>query len=918
MQDLAGKILDKTYRIEKMLGQGGMGAVFLGHDLTLDRDVAIKIMHPHIANQEGFRERFLQEARAVANLDYPGIVHVLSFSRDAELLYIVMSFIAGQNLRDWLVVFKQRGQMLQLGEALTVCAVLADALDYAHSHGVYHRDIKPSNIILRPLEPGRVTEGGLVFQPVITDFGLAKLAEGGVQSVTGLSVGTPAYMSPEQCQGQPVDGRTDIYALGIVFYEITTGRIPFDVKSLVEAIRAHSHDAPPPPRTLRPTMPSQVEEIILKALAKTPAARFTKASDMAAALRSARAALPTAAPAAAAVEPEPKQALSLATVVGQELVASPPQNDAWPTPQGEIPKSGMIVVMTPNGSMHQVPFGDRTMMTIGRDKGCELVLDDSRVSRRHAQVNYDGLHCSLTDLSSTNGSFLGTTKLLPGISETWKPNVVARIGDHWLRLYLQQAQAQAGAFSTYQGQGAPQVRVEPVQMVLEPPNLEIKPGEVGAFKVRILNGQRQVDHFVLAVEGLPAEWVTKPTTALRLAPGDSGELVAQIRPPKDLTGQPRMNYTVRVSSQVNPAITVYASGVLDLPGVKAPVAVSPVVESPAVVSQAFSADLAPSRFVNEGRGRIRVSSKSAANQTVALSARSTDTRIETSLVAQQVSLAPGEVKAVAVGVISHHRRPLLGRNKTYPFSVLVAGSSNESVTLPGQVTVTPRLPWWVLLLVFLVLTACGVLATTDVVPVRKWVEDLFGSRPGGGTGITFMPNRDIVIDPGACLWFEWDAPSASEVYFQGNPVPSKERSYQCPENTTTYYLTVIGADGNKTSRQVTVSVGTSSAPQEPAKAIQRYLVRWTEKGLEPDLAIKWDVSPDGKTWTFWLDKVRLENGDILTSSAVTELLKQNAAEMARFPDIQIIDDFTLTVTFNDAPEEDIIKIITRVVFYTLQ
>lgn len=137
------------------------------------------------------------------------------------------------------------------------------------------------------------------------------------------------------------------------------------------------------------------------------------------------------------------------------------------------------------------------------------------------------------------------------------------------------------------------MHVELVQMVLEPANLEIRPGEVGAFKVRILNGQRQVDHFVLGVDGLPAEWVIKPATALRLAPGDSGELVAQIRPPKDLTGQPQMNYTVRVSSQVNPAISASANGVLVLPGVKAPSA----------VPQAFTADLSPNRFINAGEGK---------------------------------------------------------------------------------------------------------------------------------------------------------------------------------------------------------------------------------------------------------------------------------------------------------------------------
>jgi serine/threonine protein kinase len=909
VRDLVGKILDKTYRIDKLLGQGGMGAVFLGHDLTLDRDVAIKIMHPNIATQEGFRERFLQEARAVANLEHPGIVHVLSFSRDAELLYIVMSFIAGQNLCDWLVVFRQRGQLLQLGEALTVCAMLADALDYAHSRGVYHRDIKPGNIILKPLEPGRTTEGGLVFQPVITDFGLAKLAEGGVQSITGLSVGTPAYMSPEQCQGLAVDGRTDIYALGIVLYELTTGQVPFDVKSLVDAIRAHTQDAPPPPRSFRPGMPSQVEEIILKALAKTPAARFARASDMAAALRSARSALPTNAPAMVGAEPEPNQALSLATVVGQELVASQPKNDAWPTPPGEIPKGGMIVVMAPDGSTHQVPFGDRSVLTIGRDQGSDLVLDDPRVSRRHAQVNYDGQRCTMTDLSSTNGSFLGANKLLPGISETWKPSLVARIGDHWLRLYLAlPAQALPGALSSFQGQGLVRVQVEPIQMVLEPANLEIKPGEVGAFKARILNNQRQVDHFVLFVEGLPAEWVVKPSTALRLAPGDSGELVAQVRPPRDLTGQPQMNYTVRVSSQVNPAISATAHGMLVLPGVKPPAA------SP----QAFTADLAPSRFINAGRGRVRIISKSPDNQTVALSASSSDSQVETSLVAQQVSLTPGEAKAVAVGVISHHRRPLLGRNKSHPFTVLAAGANNESAALPGEVIVTPRLPWWVLLLVLLLLALCGILAATYAAPIRSWVQRLFMSPPNGSTSIYFMPDKDLQIVPGACVSFEWEVSGAKDVYFQGNPVPIKNRVDECPKTTTTYYLTVIETNGAKVARQVTVNVGANSVTTEPAGGVQRSLVRLTDKGLGPDVAQKWDVSPDGMVWTFYLERgVRLANGNPVTAGVFAEIINKDASLFKIISSATMIDDYTLVVKFTDANIDEITKVLISTIVYTL-
>ena len=137
---------------------------------------------------------------------------------------------------------------MSLPEALGIVEMVADALAYAHRRGVYHRDIKPGNIILKPLEAGQVNAAGLTFLPVVTDFGLAKLAEGGVQSMAGLSMGTPAYMAPEQCEAKPIDGRADLYSLGIVLYELVTGRVPFAVSTLTEALQAHTQMTPPPPR----------------------------------------------------------------------------------------------------------------------------------------------------------------------------------------------------------------------------------------------------------------------------------------------------------------------------------------------------------------------------------------------------------------------------------------------------------------------------------------------------------------------------------------------------------------------------------------------------------------------------------------------------------------------------------------------
>ncbi|GAF91528.1 unnamed protein product, partial [marine sediment metagenome] len=230
MEDLIGKTLDNTYRVEEYLGQAVMGAVYAAHDIAYDRRVALKVMHSHIVRREGFRDRFLALEEAVTDLDHPGIVKVYGFSRNREVLYIVMEFVHGQNLRDALRILKEQQQIISLPESLAIAQLAAEALDYAHSRGVYHADIKPSNIILRPMSRGQTDKAGIGVQPIITDFGTGKLAETGTQTYTEMPDGTQGYMAPEQWEGAQLDGRCDIYALGVVLYELVTGRVPFETK----------------------------------------------------------------------------------------------------------------------------------------------------------------------------------------------------------------------------------------------------------------------------------------------------------------------------------------------------------------------------------------------------------------------------------------------------------------------------------------------------------------------------------------------------------------------------------------------------------------------------------------------------------------------------------------------------------------
>jgi len=259
--DRLRKALADRYSIEREIGSGGMATVYHAQDLKHERQVAMKVLRPELAAALG-PERFLQEIKIAANLHHPHILPLYDSGEADGFLYYVMPYVEGESLRDRL----EREKQLAIDDALQVAREVADALSYAHAHGVIHRDIKPENILL---ESGHA---------VVADFGIARAvdAAGGERlTETGLAIGTPAYMSPEQAGGEKdLDGRSDLYSLGCVLHEMLAGQPPFTGPTVESLVHQHLSVEPPSVTAIRPSVPGWIAAALERSLAKTPADRF--------------------------------------------------------------------------------------------------------------------------------------------------------------------------------------------------------------------------------------------------------------------------------------------------------------------------------------------------------------------------------------------------------------------------------------------------------------------------------------------------------------------------------------------------------------------------------------------------------------------------------------------------------------------
>ena len=273
MTDKIARQLGK-YQITELLGRGAMAEVYKAFHPTLERDVAIKVIHPRLADDPNSAFRFRREAKVVAALRHPSIVQVYDFEVEGDTLYMVMEFVPGESLREQLAGLHDGGDWMTLNKALHLFRPIVQAVAYAHSRGVVHRDLKPANVLLTRED-----------EPILTDFGLSRFVGAEQLADSGAIVGTPAYMSPEQGEGEAGDERSDVYSLGVMLYELTTGIPPFSAYSPISVILKHLDEPLPPPRLIRADLPVSIERIIQKALEKRPAARFQSAQELLEALK---------------------------------------------------------------------------------------------------------------------------------------------------------------------------------------------------------------------------------------------------------------------------------------------------------------------------------------------------------------------------------------------------------------------------------------------------------------------------------------------------------------------------------------------------------------------------------------------------------------------------------------------------------
>jgi len=401
-----------NYRVVAKLGEGGMGVVYRAQHVLIDKQAAIKVLLPELSRDKEVVERFFNEARSAALIQHPGIIEIFDFGHTADgSAYIVMELLGGDSLSRRLA---NQGPF-EVRLLVALAQQLADVLGAAHKKGIVHRDLKPDNVFL---VPDRAVACGLRVK--VLDFGIAKLARetgSAVKTRTGSIVGTPMYMSPEQCRGAPIDQRADIYALGCIVFEMACGRTPFSVDSVGEIIAAHLQAAPPSPRSLDPALPPALDTLILRMLAKRPEDRPLSMDAVAAALaeivveRPDRSAPPTGFEAASGLfVGQPTTAPGVLSSSGGQLSAPP----LWEPPP--VQAGGTRLFDQPQPAPREAAAPAQALPALASTPGIQVTVN--RTALRAAQL---GALCLLLALPFPLWYFLCRLSRLAGAASLLLP-----------------------------------------------------------------------------------------------------------------------------------------------------------------------------------------------------------------------------------------------------------------------------------------------------------------------------------------------------------------------------------------------------------------------------------------------------------------------------------------------------------------
>jgi serine/threonine protein kinase len=733
MADLIGQTLGQ-YRIEAVLGSGGMGMVYRGLHRYLNRRDAIKVMLAHLAENPDFRARFLQEGMTAAALKHPNVVDIYDFAEQQEYLYLVMELMTDGSLSA--LLRRMNGEPLPLQLGIDLARQAAEGLAAAQALQMIHRDIKPDNLLLNRMHtPGRAQEH---YQLKISDFGLARLIESSGLTTTGTVAGTPAYMSPEQCQSKPLDSRSDIYSLGVVLYELAVGFRPFQIKDFAEAYNKHVNVPPTPPRQVRPDLPPAVEEVILRCIAKRPDDRYATAAELAIALHRTLGQVgnePFIVP--APVIPAPPASPQRTT--GEQ----PPDigNSAPPkatTSPGAF-ESPRIQVLDRDGSTKQVVNIKKPGLIIGRQNDSDVFLSEQAISRQHLQVLWDGQQVMVKDLGSSNGSYLEGARLTPHISQPWLPQQKMRIGSYWLILERAgeaidptgQAARPTELYATsiaQQKQGVPSiVNSNRIGMSISAKTLSLVPGQPAMLRVTLTNLGNTVDWFTTTVEDVPPGWIKGTGQEAQLNPGmqEVVDLTISVAKTPDNLAQD-YPITIRARSREKRH---------ESNAVQAVWTVQPYHEE--------TMQLEPFRVAGRVRAAFTVSLQNSGNvvEHYELSGEDDESKLQYQFASNPVNLEPGKKASVALQV--RDRRHWIGREQRQSFQILAHPAGRSSpLDKRAEFVNKALLPGWLLTTVLLILLlAAGIVAYNVflVKTTRMLTSTLSQSQTANASGTKQVP-----------------------------------------------------------------------------------------------------------------------------------------------------------------------------------
>ncbi len=511
------------YRLLRPLGRGWLGEVYTAQNLDGAAVSALRIVAPELTAQPQLMTQFRRLHQKWRQLSHPGLLGVSELLEREGRVYYGMNLAQSGSVRQLLQVQAQNGQFLDLLVVVDIVRQVAAALAYAHDANLMHGDLKPENLLLTP---ARAILGRPAYGVLVSDFGMGELQAFTHGTHDRLIVTTPAYMSPEQCRGVRTEVRSDLYALGVVLYELLTNLVPFETRDLADASQKHQHVAPIPPGQIRTDIPQDLEEVVLTCLAKAPDYRYRTAQDLEDALqRILNGLLPQG----------PRPTMVLPDIPEPPAPRIEPLRDRTPFPR--------IQVVGDDGLTIKVEPLRAQTVTLGRAAGNTIVLEHAGVSRHHLSLDVEDDGVFVTDLASTNGSTLSGVALEPRIRTPWPDGTVLRVEPFWLRLQPPQKVVQ-------------QARIG---VQVEDNDLTLTPGEAVTLRVSLANTGRTVDHFQIGVEGVPAEWVQNLYHELQLNPGMTGATTLRLLVPRE-SQYLADTYPVKVvaRSRENPAEFGYA------------------------------------------------------------------------------------------------------------------------------------------------------------------------------------------------------------------------------------------------------------------------------------------------------------------------------------------------------------------------